>query len=226
MPKTRGSRGALKNRAKARTRPKQQRSYPADDHRSEEAKTKRTIDHDLISGFKFSSRSSEAIKSFKSQFITNGNNDPKCPIDRNGKSKRPAEGNDNSQQFIDGADNHKLSAECNHKSKGSVAFEFGNSRKPDHDDTRKQYSMHTEWDTSNFTFVRSPGMPTVANATSITMEPRLRQLVEGNVAKPINGSTQRSWNAQGKTSASNYDRHSTWKAEASSVTATSHRYRA
>ena len=108
MPKARGSRGALKNRAKACDRPKQQRAYPTNNHRSEEAKTKRTIDHDLISGFKFSSRDPEAIKSFKRQFITIGKNDPKHPTDRNDKSKRPADGNDNSQQFTDGADNHRL----------------------------------------------------------------------------------------------------------------------
>ena len=209
MPKSRGSRGQKKNREKARDKPKLSRSYPADCHRSKEAKDKRTVDHDLISGFKFSSRSPEEIKSFKDQFVTNQNDDPKRPTDRYGNYKRPAEGNDNTQQFIDGVDNHRLSAECNHEPKGSVTFEFGNSRKPDHDDTCRQHSM-----------------PAVANAASITMEPRLRQLVERNVTKPINGSTQRSWNAQGKTSTSNCDRHSTWEAEASSVTATSHRYRA
>ena len=106
MPKTRGSRGALTNRAKARDRPKQQRSYRADNHRSEEAKEKRTNTHNLIAGFKISSNNPKAIKNIKGLLTSNGNNDHKCPADRNDESKCPAEGNNNLQQFIDGAGNH------------------------------------------------------------------------------------------------------------------------
>ena len=110
--RSRADRVALKkNREKPRDQPNVSRSYPADNHRSEASKEKRAIDHDLISGFKFASRNPEDIKTFKSQFITDGNDDPKSSYIGNNKPKRPDDEYNNHKQFINGADNHRLSAE-------------------------------------------------------------------------------------------------------------------
>ena len=196
MPKSRGSRGQNKNREKARDKPKQSRSCRADNNRSETTKEKRTIAHDLITGFKVSSHNPKAIKSIKRHFINNGNDGPKCPADKH----------DNHKQFIDGADNPRLSAECNHKPKGSVAFEFGNSRKPNDGNTHNPHSMSS-----------------VANAIRTTVEPRLSTAFEGNVAKPFNRNAQHSWNTQREATTHDDDRHYAWETQTPSFTATSYR---
>ena len=210
MPKSRGSRGQHHNRNKPRNKTRKSQLPATDNFRASTTQKKRTNNKDLISALKGSFPNPENVQSLKKVFLTNGNAQRDWTThgihQRDTARERPDDDNNKSKYITDGAGNHRLSAEYfnqhsnsnyRNKLKGSIASEFGNSRKPDDSDTLELYSMRTPgWNANNFTFARPPGMPAMANANTIALEPRLGKFVEGKFTSAISGNAQHPWYAQ------------------------------